>query len=132
MTESTFPDLPSNRAYTRADVERYLAAAAERRAVLQTQIADAQERLERAGAVSAVLLDAHFELQRIRTNGERRAADIVAEADRRAEAIANGEELILPEESPQALDALGTTEYFEFLRGGLTDAAQQPLRLIAE
>jgi len=137
MADGTFPELASDRAYARADVERYLAAADRRRQLLRARIAEAQERLERAGAVAAVLLDASFELQRIRHDAEVRAAEIVADADRHAAALLRGDELILPDAGSPGFAPLDNNpnDYFEFLRTGLSGLSvgtNQPLELGAE
>jgi hypothetical protein len=148
--------------YSRAEVDEFLSAATSERERLEREIADARGRIARARAalgmhrvMVAMMLETQRELGELRQNAERRAAEIVAAAEReRSQIGASTAPLASPEPAPIRmidLDAVDQSvswadvggaapvsgngsdsgdEYFDFLRGALAD--ESPLGPISE
>jgi hypothetical protein len=104
------------RGYERSQVEEFFAAAAVERAKLEAEIADCNERINRARSAAgmhrvmvAMLLDAQRELSELRRNAESEARSILADAEREAAAILASS----GDPSPRPGFAAGTVESSE-------------------
>jgi hypothetical protein len=155
---SGMPTLASPvRGYPRPAVDEFVASAAHEQAALETAIADAQERTRRARAaigthrvMVAMLLEAQRHLDEIRAAAETEATDIIARAEREAEAIisaarppildlsgAESRERAVSQPITSSTSSMSdpwspgfaapsepgaeSSEYFDFLRGALVD-----------
>jgi hypothetical protein len=153
--------------YSRAEVDEFLAAAAIERERLEREIADARARISRARSalgmhrvMVAMMLETQRELSELRMSAERRAAEIVADAEReqarlgsRPSSVADPSSVATPAmidlERAEHVDSWATfgaptpdaptgastasqhgEDYFDFLRGALAD--DSPLGPIAE
>ncbi len=92
------PDTPTITGYPRAEVDEFLAAAAQERTRLEAVISDAETRVSRArSAIGAhqvmvqMLLESQQELSRIRRDAEAEAEAIVARAELDAQSILSGQ-----------------------------------------